>query len=391
MARRDVSPETFFGSDSFLDIVANMVGILIILIVIAGLRVSRAPVALPRDTADANGVPPGIQVDLPADGFAPETTAPQVPDEPADNVAESDRAPALAESAVAPGPQLPPAPPEPPPELVARAGELRALIVETTAAIERSQQNDVRQGEDGAAKQQELTALLADVERERVALQTEQRRAADAGAALDDAKRRLAAATAELEAAQAAPARTQVLKHRVTAIGHVVDGDEVHFRIEGNRVSVVPIDALARELKARVENNRDALLKLQRYEGTIGPTEGYRMHYLIERRHVSVLEELRYGRGFVRMGVAFWELEPQPGAVTESADEAFARGSRFRQALDSASPTATLTLWVYPDSFELCRRLTEHVRSAGFEVASRPLPFGVPIAGSPDGSKSVAQ
>jgi hypothetical protein len=91
------------------------------------------------------------------------------------------------------------------------------------------------------------------------------------------------------------------------------------------------------------------------------------------------------------MGVAFWELEPQSGAVIESADEALARGSRFRRALDSASPTATLTLWVYPDSFDLCRRLTEHVRSAGFEVASRPLPFGVPIAGSPDGSKSVAQ
>ncbi|MCA8999728.1 MAG: hypothetical protein KDA80_22215, partial [Planctomycetaceae bacterium] len=43
MARRtDHQPE--FGSDSFLDIVANIVGILIILIVVAGVRVAQAPV-----------------------------------------------------------------------------------------------------------------------------------------------------------------------------------------------------------------------------------------------------------------------------------------------------------------------------------------------------------
>jgi len=33
-----------FGSDSFLDIIANLVGILIVLIVLAGLRAGRAPV-----------------------------------------------------------------------------------------------------------------------------------------------------------------------------------------------------------------------------------------------------------------------------------------------------------------------------------------------------------
>ena len=38
-------PEIDIGSDSFLDIIANIVGILIILIVVAGLRVSNASVA----------------------------------------------------------------------------------------------------------------------------------------------------------------------------------------------------------------------------------------------------------------------------------------------------------------------------------------------------------
>ena len=44
MSRRRPKGELQFGSDSFLDVVANIVGILIILIVIAGLRVSQTPV-----------------------------------------------------------------------------------------------------------------------------------------------------------------------------------------------------------------------------------------------------------------------------------------------------------------------------------------------------------
>ena len=45
MSRRRPKGELQFGSDSFLDVVANIVGILIILIVIAGLRVGQMPVA----------------------------------------------------------------------------------------------------------------------------------------------------------------------------------------------------------------------------------------------------------------------------------------------------------------------------------------------------------
>src|ERR1700733_14729157 len=45
MSRRRNSDEIEFGSDSFLDIVANIVGILIILIVVAGIKAGAAPVS----------------------------------------------------------------------------------------------------------------------------------------------------------------------------------------------------------------------------------------------------------------------------------------------------------------------------------------------------------
>ncbi|MCA9063846.1 MAG: hypothetical protein KDA96_12325, partial [Planctomycetaceae bacterium] len=44
MSRRPAESELQFGSDSFLDVIANIVGILIILTVIVGLRVARQPV-----------------------------------------------------------------------------------------------------------------------------------------------------------------------------------------------------------------------------------------------------------------------------------------------------------------------------------------------------------
>ncbi|MEY3459635.1 MAG: Ribonuclease, partial [Planctomycetota bacterium] len=43
MSRRTQRSDLEFGSDSFLDVVCNIVGILIILIVVVGVRVQRQP------------------------------------------------------------------------------------------------------------------------------------------------------------------------------------------------------------------------------------------------------------------------------------------------------------------------------------------------------------
>jgi hypothetical protein len=56
-----------------------------------------------------------------------------------------------------------------------------------------------------------------------------------------------------------------------------------------------------------------------------------------------------------------------------------------------ADEKATLTFWVYPDSFAAYRELQEFAHAEGFDVAARPLPHGVPIAGSPNGSRSSSQ
>ncbi len=49
---------------------------------------------------------------------------------------------------------------------------------------------------------------------------------------------------------------------------------------------------------------------------------------------------------------------------------------------------ATVTVWVYPDSFEQFRVLKEELYKLGYLTASRPMPEGQPISGSPQGTRS---
>ncbi|MEI6540914.1 MAG: hypothetical protein WCO86_15525, partial [Planctomycetota bacterium] len=53
MGRRSQRPELEFGSDSFLDVICNIVGILIILIVVVAVKVERQPIAEAEALANA--------------------------------------------------------------------------------------------------------------------------------------------------------------------------------------------------------------------------------------------------------------------------------------------------------------------------------------------------
>jgi len=76
----------------------------------------------------------------------------------------------------------------------------------------------------------------------------------------------------------------------------------------------------------------------------------------------------------------------------EPIDAALAEGSLFRRRLAQLNPErTTITVWIYPESFEDFRRLKKDLFHLGFTTAARPLPEGMYIGGSPDGSRSAAQ
>jgi hypothetical protein len=157
------------------------------------------------------------------------------------------------------------------------------------------------------------------------------------------------------------------------------------------RVSRVPLNQLASEVQHEIERRKDILLTRNFFQGTTQPIDGYVMEYVLQRQAMTLQDEMRMGRGVIRIGVSGWVIRPGGQLVTENADQALQPGSAFQQALAQEGPSATVTFWVYPDSFEIHRQLKAFAHDAGYWVASRPLPDGVPIAGSPQGSKSHAQ
>ena len=183
----------------------------------------------------------------------------------------------------------------------------------------------------------------------------------------------------------------ETIEHRLTPISHDVQGKEIHFRLYNGRIAYVPIDELIDRLRIQISQKKNSLLKYRRHIGEVGPVEGFRMSYMMVRQRLSALEELKHGSGLVRITLSEWELQPEPDLETESAAEALQPGSNFIRALRSADADASFTFWVYPDSFELFRKVQKYAHTVGFVVAARPLPFGVQIAGSPQGSRSAGQ
>ncbi len=392
MSRHASEPE--FGSDSFLDVVANIVGILIILIVIAGVRVSRAPqLANQVETADA----PSTET---ATVEASTQPLPTLDEESLDESVAELPEPELPR--IAPPPELPPLPPlvrkelpEVPslrhdPEWAARERKLQEELEQARAAA-RELRESAEQAKRRAAELQKAIAS----QREQNSELSEQVAAGRNG--LSTMMRELLETEAQLEAVRAdlrevvdAP-DAQVIEHRVTPIGRIVDGKELHFLLSGNRVAPVPVDDLAARLGSQIQRQKEMLLRVPSYEGIVGPVDGFQMRYLIERSRPSLSEELRLGPNVVRMSVTRWVLEPTPDLQRETAEEALRRGSAFYNHLLTGGHSVTLTLWVYSDSFELCRQIQEFGHRHGYDVAARPLPDGVPITGSPNGSRSFAQ
>ena len=100
----------------------------------------------------------------------------------------------------------------------------------------------------------------------------------------------------------------------------------------------------------------------------------------------------RNGVGRFTVQLKRWTLLPESEEVGETLERALAEGSAFRRAVAEARARGSaITMWTYPDSFDLLRKLKKELYPAGIAVAARPLPEGILISGSPSGTKSAAE
>ena len=114
------------------------------------------------------------------------------------------------------------------------------------------------------------------------------------------------------------------------------------------------------------------------------------------RIHHEVHAEIRDIGGWTRRGSGTGYFMSRVGKCVRPETKGkprswFRKGSQFYHSILGTSPDTTLTFWVYPDSYAIFAKLKKFGHENGYSVAGRPLPFGIPIAGSPDGTRSASE
>ncbi len=194
----------------------------------------------------------------------------------------------------------------------------------------------------------------------------------------------------ELESAEA-PNETITLQHLPTPMAKTVFGDEVHILLENEKVSVIPWDTLIESLKSQARLSVTRAIRNDRVVDALGPVDGFVMKYALKTQ-----------RGLVSNGAGasmaqnveleYFVLEPTEEVIRENIDAALQVSGRLRSELALHQPrSTTVTVWVYPNSFGSFRKLKERLFVEGYLTAARPLPEGIRVGASPQGSNSSAQ
>ncbi|NBV44821.1 MAG: hypothetical protein EBR86_04090 [Planctomycetia bacterium] len=316
------------GQDSFLDVVTNIVGILVILVMLVGGRVQQ----------------------LVGGGAAADSKA-----------AELSRA----------------------------IGELEATAVTLESEVDdlaaQTQVVAAAAAEAGQARLELATAVAAvkvDLEEARRTTDAATARAAEAAARRQQLDEELQRTQLEAEGLSHAAATTQEVLAYPTPIGRTVTGEEIHFRLAAGRIAYIPLTELFELAKAQTRRAGSSAASLATRIESVGPIQQFGLDYVIETR-------VDQARGQVLIRSREWVIRPVGETIGETAAEALAAGSRFRRVIAGMTPETTVTLWTYPDSFEVFREVRAELHRLGLPTAGRPLPEGAPIGGSAEGSKSV--
>jgi hypothetical protein len=339
--RRPPAREVAFSFDSFLDLVANVIGIIIRLILVAwvGARSYSSVIAI-AEPEELEEPPAAVR-------------KPDLPRDP-----------------------------------------LQSQLERTQKALEQARARlfeQIRDLHQVKAKEEHVTGELSavrtswqDLDRQRNTLDKSLKDwpAAD-DISLAELRRRGQDVTEQIRNLEKLPSLKKTL-HYHTPVSRPVQTAELMFECQAGRVTFVDVKAMLDGMGLRREEIGRQLQSQYQVAGTVGPIGPFRLNYVWERQATLV-----GGSGKAYLS---WHVEPVTAVRGETAEKALAPGSEFRNVIEGALPEETVaTFWVYPDSFALYRRLRDFLYQRGLEVAGRPMPYSSLIGASPLGSASRGQ
>jgi hypothetical protein len=326
------------GHDSFLDIVTNIVGILIILVMVVGVQAKDAWIEAADETV-SDVLEDEIDVETP-------------------------RAAAASVEA-----------------------EIHAIMEKTNRVTAEAKAHFVRREQ----LQLLVTAAQQDLERRRGELDDAARQEFDATRQLDAAREEAEQLRRQRHAVEQSQGHDEVIEHLPTPLAKTVFGREQHFRLQRGRLTYVPINELVDHLTGEWQEKVWRLEDAPQVTETIGPVNGFRMKYTLERKQIQIRTSAGVAVRDVA-GLSRFILVPVSDGLGEPIGEALRPNSDFHRRLDTYDPqSTTITIWCYPDTFAAFGEVKRVLYERGFRTAGRPLPAGHPIGGSPDGSRSVSE
>jgi hypothetical protein len=350
--RRRPQREIAFSFDSFLDLVANVVGIIIRLILIVWVGACSYGTLHPADTSAPE--PAAVTVSEPEDPLQ-------------DELSKSRRELAEAQA-----------------QLMAQMRQLQQFQLET---------DEARRELEGLTKtEKELSGEAAKLDQ---AAGERRQAVAMAALSLEELKERSAKLKQALHDLQARPSAKQTLHYR-TPVSQPVRSEEIMFECRQGRVTFIDVHAMLDELQRGLETKAVELRKQWQVRDVVGPVGAFQMSYLLERERGPFEGVLAAAgpdaNGSFRYGLTSWQIESVALNHGETAEGALRPDSEFRQVVDHLDPRETaVTFWVYPDSFAVFRQVRDYLYQRDVMVAGRPLPDGVPITSSRHGSVSRGQ
>ncbi len=329
------------GQDSFLDIVANLVGILVILVVLVGAQAQSSWTSQTSDTEQLQAVE-NLQKKL--DSTAWEAKSRQLENH-----------------------------------------ELEQKIDTHSSMVERLRKRRQSMLVQISMAKRELEKRNQDnTESENVRLNAE--------AKLDHLKYQFASTRKKMNAVQSnEKTKIEKIEHFPAPIAKTVFTNEVHFQLMDGRITFVPMDELIGKMKSEWKVKAEKLLLSSNTYETVGPIGEFRLQYQLASRIVKVATEM----GTVDRRVTDFDhfvLRPLSGQTGEMMTKALSTGSDFSNRLDRLKPgRTTVSLWVYPDSYDDLPLLKTRLREKGFQIATWPLQFGKLISGGPNGFRAASQ
>lgn len=338
--RNGNQPTAAPSEDSFLDVVANLVGILIILVVVVGAH------------AGANWVQ---NEDLSEEQAALA-------------VAEKDLVAAKAE---------------------ARSRENHNLDVE--AQIRQNEQIARLAGAQRAELLKRVTLAKQELLQKQANLETEDREQFEIQNEIADLQAALDEISTQTDLIRAQDTGPRKIDHLPTPIARTVFTDEVHFRLIRGRLAPVPLEELIDEMKNEWRAQANQLKYSNETVEIVGPIEGFRLQYKLQLVSKTIVSE--YSQQ-IRQEPEFagFVLVPISDELGTSLEEALQPNSWLDARIKRLDPEeTTITVWVYPDSYREFAELKKHLYERGFLTAGWPLPEGMLISGGPNGFRSNAQ